>query len=204
MLDLDGALVYPLVPFESLEMGSSAMRIRDDAKWLVTRPIAHRGLHDSDQGIPENSLASFDRASINGFPAELDVQLSNDGHVVVFHDTNLIRMTGMNAVVHETSYSVMSRLRLHESDERIPTLTEVLDLVDDRVPIIVEVKSAHAAGNLEGKVLKILRSRKQTAAIVSFNPRSLRYFRAMAPELPLGQNSGLFRKTDLEEVNLNP
>jgi glycerophosphoryl diester phosphodiesterase len=179
------------------------MRIRNDMAWLISTPIAHRGLHGLDSGVPENSLAAFDAAASKGYPMELDVQLSRDGQVVVLHDTNLERMTGMNAAVRDTDYSAMSKLRLRDSDQHIPTLAEVLDLVSARVPIMVEVKSTGTVGELEQSVSSILSSSKQEAAIVSFNPLSLKYFRNKAPQLPRGQNSGLFVKSDVDEVNLN-
>jgi len=179
------------------------MRIRDNAAWLITRPIAHRGLHDVSRGTPENSLAAFESAAVQGYPIELDVQLSKDGQVVVLHDPNLARMTGMDAVVGDTNFDVISKLRLAESDQHIPTLTEVLEVVNGRVPIMIEIKSTGSVGALEQGVLAALSEYRHEAAIVSFNPMSLRYFRKNAPQLPRGQISGLFIKADLGDIDLN-
>lgn len=171
--------------------------------WVTKRPIAHRGLHDLSQGIPENSLAAFERASKLGFPVELDVHLTRDGKVVVIHDNNLDRITGMKAAVEATDYDVLARLRLKDSDQRIPTLAEVLDLLSGNVPMVIEIKSANRTNDLEEKVLELVRSRDREVAIVSFNPISLKYFKEMAPDILRGQNSGLFRTGDLDSVELN-
>ena len=58
------------------------------------RNFAHRGLHKRDKSVPENSLAAFERAASYGYGIELDVQLSKDGQVVVFHDDTLNRVCG--------------------------------------------------------------------------------------------------------------
>jgi glycerophosphoryl diester phosphodiesterase len=179
------------------------MHVKDSAVWLITRPIAHRGLHDAVGGVPENSLAAFDSAAVQGYPVELDVQLSKDGQIVVLHDPNLARMTGVDAAVKDTDYEVISKLRLAESDQHIPTLTEVLEIVNGRVPVMIEIKSTGSVGILEQSVLAALSDYQHETAIVSFNPMSLRYFRKNGPELPRGQISGLFLKADLGDVNLN-
>ena len=93
---------------------------------------AHRGLHDGE--IPENSLPAFARAADKGFGIELDVQLSADGVIMVFHDDTLIRMTGVQGKLCEYSREQLQQMRLGESDEVIPTLDEVLETVGGRIP----------------------------------------------------------------------
>jgi glycerophosphoryl diester phosphodiesterase len=176
---------------------------RPEAAWLTSRPIAHRGLHDISKGIPENSLVAFERASRHGFPVEFDAQLTRDGNVVVIHDRNLQRMTGMDAAVVATDYEAITKLRLRDTDQSVPTLVEVLDLIKGAIPIVIEIKNFGSANTLEDKVLELLQTHDQEVAVVSFNPRSLKYFRRIAPEIPRGQNSGLFRTADLDGVKLN-
>ena len=91
--------------------------------WLFSRPIAHRGLHGID--APENSLAAFGKAIEAGFPIEIDVRPIDDGTVVVFHDDKLTRMTDLDGYVCNMTKSDLEKVRLRNSDERIPTFKEV-------------------------------------------------------------------------------
>mgnify|MGYP002565203767 CR=1 FL=1 len=98
--------------------------------WLFSRPIAHRGLHGID--APENSLAAFGKAIEAGFPIEIDVRPIDDGTVVVFHDDKLTRMTDLDGYVCNMTKSDLEKVRLRNSDERIPTFKEELEFVDDK------------------------------------------------------------------------
>src|SRR3954453_20041913 len=109
--------------------------------WLVRTPIAHRGLHATLEGRPENSLAAFAHCCQLGFPAELDVRLTRDGEVVVFHDHALKRLTGAAGRVEERDAAELRALRLLGTRERVPLLGEVLELVGGRVPLLIELKS---------------------------------------------------------------
>ncbi len=149
----------------------------NDARLLCD--YAHRGLHG--EGIPENSLAAFEKACVAGIGIELDVQLSSDGEVMVFHDYTLVRMTGEEGKVSERTAEELGALFLAESDEKIPTLCEVLSLVDGRVPLLVELKGESGDTSLCPKVAEILREYRGTYCIESFNPLLLR---AMRKELP--------------------
>ena len=86
--------------------------------WLTRRPIAHRGLHDARAGRPENSLAAFDRACALGFPAELDVRLTRDREVVVFHDRALRRLTGAAAASRTAARRTSARCRCAKRSRR--------------------------------------------------------------------------------------
>ncbi len=140
---------------------------------------AHRGLHGN--GVPENSLAAFALACEAGYGIELDVQLSRDGEVMVFHDYTLSRMTGDGRKLAELSAAELGALRLAGTEERIPTFAEVLRLVDGRVPLLVELKGESLHASLCPKVAALLRSYSGSFCIESFNPVLLR---AMRKELP--------------------
>ena len=71
-------------------------RISKDS-WILNRPIAHRGLHGD--GVPENSKAAYLAAIASGYPIEMNVQLTADEQLVCFHDDNLKRMTGEDALI---------------------------------------------------------------------------------------------------------
>src|SRR3954467_15277818 len=117
--------------------------------WLVRTPIAHRGLHAAGEGRPENSLAAFAHAAALGFPAELDVRLTRDGEVVVFHDRALGRLTGAAGRVEERAAAEVRALRLLGTRERVPLLREVLDLIGGRVPLLIELKAGAPPTALE-------------------------------------------------------
>lgn len=159
-------------------------------EWVTALPYAHRGLFDEDAGRPENSLAAFDAAAGAGFAIELDVHLTADGHLVVTHDDDVARVTGRTLRVAESSLVQLSALRLNGSDERIPSLTRVLDLVGDRVPVMVEVKNPTTrAGALEAAVAKAVSEHRGPVSVASFNPRTVGWFAEHAPEIVRGQTS---------------
>jgi glycerophosphoryl diester phosphodiesterase len=137
-------------------------------------PIAHRGLHAAGEGRPENSLAAFERCCALGFPAELDVRLTRDGRVVVFHDRQLRRLTGAGGRVEERDAAEVRALRLLDSDERVPLLREVLDLVGGRVPLLVELKAGAPPAALEKAVLADLEGYRGEVAIQAFKLRTVR------------------------------
>jgi glycerophosphoryl diester phosphodiesterase len=140
----------------------------------MRRPIAHRGLHEAWDGRPENSLAAFERACALGFPAELDVRLTRDREVVVFHDRALRRLTGAPGRVEDHRASEVRALRLLGTSERVPTLGEVFELVDGRVPLLVELKPAVLWPALERAVLGALDGYAGDVAIQSFKRRTVR------------------------------
>lgn len=151
------------------------------------RNIAHRGLHEKDKSVPENSLAAFARAAENGYGMELDVQLSKDGEVVVFHDDTLDRVCGVHSRVDAKTLAELKELPLCGTNERIPLFTEMLELVDGRTPLIVELKTGPRNRELCEKTLEILRSYKGEYCIESFDPFIVAWFRFHAPEILRGQ-----------------
>ena len=149
--------------------------------------IAHRGLFTADQRIPENSLAAFRRAVEAGYGMELDVQLSRDGQVVVFHDDDLKRVCGVDAPVDALDYAELQALPLCGTGERMPLFSEVLQLVDGRTPMIVELKNGRRNRELCEKTLALLRAYSGPCCIESFNPMIVSWFRFHAPDLLRGQ-----------------
>lgn len=154
--------------------------------WITDTPIAHRGLHNGTR-IPENSLAAFEAAAAAGYAIELDVRLLADGVVAVFHDSDLLRLTGQGGVVETFSSARLAHLRLYDTDQRIPLLREVLELVGQRVPLLVETKVAGSIGALEPGTLKALVESKCQYAVQSFSPQSMEWFATNAPQAVRGQ-----------------
>jgi glycerophosphoryl diester phosphodiesterase len=155
-------------------------------EWITTRPIAHRGLHQG-RTVPENSLAAFGAAIAANHPIELDVQLLADGHLAVFHDRDLKRLTGKKGRIADQTLATLSTLALYDTDQTIPPLAEVLALVDGQVPLLIEIKNEKKVGPPEQALIKALTGYRGEFAVQSFNPRSLQWFKHHAPDILRGQ-----------------
>lgn len=161
-------------------------RVFDSANMdLLATDYAHRGLHD--ESIPENSLAAYSNAIDNGYGIEIDVQLSSDGEIFVFHDSTATRMCGVDKKISEMTADEIKSLRLLNTDEHIPTLAEVLTLVDAKVPLLIEVKYYAQTKKLCELLADALDVYYGSFAIQSFDPRILRYFKKYRPRFARGQ-----------------
>ena len=146
---------------------------------------AHRGLWGKT--IPENSLKAFDNAVKNGFAIELDVQLSKDNVVMVFHDYTLKRMTGAEGKLSDLTLKELKELSLLNSDEKIPTFMEVLEIVNGKVPLLVELKGENLDSSLCPKVADILKDYKGEYCVESFNPLLIKNIKKYLPDVFCGQ-----------------
>ena len=153
------------------------------AEKLITTPIAHRGLWS--ESVPENSIVAFKRAVENGYPIEIDLYITIDGEIVVFHDNNLFRMTGVDNMIYNCDYIELKNLRLANSEYSIPTLQEVLKVVDKKVPLLIELKDQPNNEYVE-KVVDILKDYDGEFAIQSFNPFYLIKLKKLAPNIARG------------------
>ncbi len=149
--------------------------------------FAHRGLWDMSEGIPENSLPAFQRAAEKGFAIELDIHLTADGELAVFHDDTLARMCGRDEVIESLTYKELTDLRLLDTDYGIPRLSEVLALVKGRVPLLIELKLPSRDLRLCSRLLEDLKEYKGRYLIESFNPFGLHWFRKHCPHVLRGQ-----------------
>ncbi|MBE6757566.1 MAG: glycerophosphodiester phosphodiesterase [Ruminococcaceae bacterium] len=166
---------------------------------LKGRFIAHRGLHDAAR--PENSLPAFEAAIAAGYTIELDVHLTADGEVVVFHDDTLTRMCGTDGVVEETTLGALKSLRLKNSDEPIPTFSECLERINGQVPLLIEFK-VHGGNTVPlcETVDRILADYKGEYIIQSFYPPVLRWYRQNRPHICRGQLSAPFLKENFVHI----
>ncbi|MBR3475116.1 MAG: glycerophosphodiester phosphodiesterase [Oscillospiraceae bacterium] len=151
------------------------------------RNFAHRGLHSRDKSVPENSLEAFRLAAEAGYGAELDVQLSKDGQVVVFHDDTLDRVCGVHGRVDEFTFEQLQTMRLCGTEHRIPLFSEVLRVVGGRGPLIVELKTGRRNRELCKKTYALLQSYRGEACVESFDPRIVAWFRFHGRDLVRGQ-----------------
>lgn len=151
------------------------------------RHIAHRGLHTPDQGVPENSLPAFKAAVELGFGVELDVHITKDDKLVVFHDDTLLRACGVEGRVEDMTWEELNTLSLFGSEHRIPLLSEVLELISGREPVVVELKRVPRNRELCEKTYGLLKKYRGVFCIESFDPRIVRWFRKNAPAVMRGQ-----------------
>ena len=155
---------------------------------FLARPFAHRGLHGA--AGPENSMGAIRAAVEGGWAVEIDVQPSADGHVMVFHDAHLRRLTDASGPIRERTRDELRGVRLADGSE-IPTLPEVLAEIAGRVPVALEIKDQDGAmgpgvGALEEAVARDLEGYDGPLAVMSFNPHSVAAMARLAPRVPRG------------------
>lgn len=156
---------------------------------FLSIPIAHRGLHSAR--VPENSLAAFRAAIEAGYGIECDVQHIADGTPIVFHDYDLSRMSGIEAFVADCSAEELDKFRLLKTEEKIPTLEQVLREVAGRVPLLIEIKDQDGRlgdniGDLQDRVAALLETYEGRVAVMSFNPHTMKRFHEVAPQIAGG------------------
>ena len=166
--------------------------------FLTDKYIAHRGFHNDEN--PENTLGAFQRAIENGYAIELDVQLLKDGTVVVVHDNKLSRLCSEDKYVSNCSYDEIKDLKVLNSNFSIPTFQEVLNLVDGKTPLLIEIKNTLKVGELESKTYELLKNYNGEYAVQSFNPYSLAWFKDNAPNVLRGQLSSFFKGENLSFI----
>ena len=157
----------------------------DYALWHMH--YAHRGLYTKDGVVPENSLAAFDAAVKAGYGIELDVHITADDHIIVFHDDVLSRLCGTPKKVRELTYAQLNECRLLNTDQRIPLFSDVLTLVGGRVPLIVEIKNGKKNKTLCEKTAALLDDYTGAYCIESFNPMIVGWFRKNRSHVVRGQ-----------------
>ena len=163
---------------------SAQMRSLD---WLVARPIAHRGLHKKTEGIIENTATAFASAISGDYAIECDLQITSDGEAVVFHDEKLDRLADASGLVKAHSTKQLQNIALKDSKDRIQTLGELLDQVNGKVPLIIELKS-HWDGDeaLALRALKILEKYSGPYCLMSFDPDLVGAVAAHSPQTVRG------------------
>ena len=163
-----------------------------NVSFLRNNSFAHRGLHNNI--YPENSIGAFRNALSKNIPIEFDVHLLKDNTIVVFHDDNLKRMTGIDKYLCNVTYEEIKDLKLNNTEYTIPTLEEVLNLIDGKVPIIVELKYDRKIGLLEKKLVKYLDNYNGIFCVKSFQPLIVFYMRCIRPKYIRGLLIGISEK----------
>lgn len=155
--------------------------------WLTERPVAHRGYHDMNRQVWENTLSAFSRAIEAGFAIECDLHYASDGVPVVFHDDDLQRVCNLPGEVRERTSAELGLLSIGGTKDKIPTLKQLLQLCGGKVPLVLELKGRE--GDDEGfaeSVLEALEGYKGHVALMSFDHWLLRDLKALEAPYPVG------------------
>lgn len=179
-----------------------------DVSAFTGKSYAHRGLHDDE--VPENSMTAFRLARENGYGVELDVQMTKDGQLVVFHDGSLKRMTGVDGYLRDYTFEELQKFHLLNTSEKIPLFQDVLavlggtrsdengaDLVAEDgadlavADIVCEIKGDNGNMNYEicEKTYNCLADYAGIWCMESFSPFLVRWFKKNHPEVIRGQLS---------------
>lgn len=155
--------------------------------WLTERPIAHRGYHDLNRAVWENTLSAFSRAVEAGFAIECDLQYAADAIPVVFHDDDLKRLCGIEGDVRQRTAAELGLLTIGGTADKVPTLRQLLDLVKGRVPLVLELKGRK--GDDDGfamAVLDTIENYEGPIALMSFDQWLLKDLKGLGTTRPVG------------------
>lgn len=142
--------------------------------------FCHRGYH---KNVPENSISSFKKALYRNKPIELDIRILKDNNIVVFHDKNLKRMTGINKNLDDCTYEEIKNITLKNSFETIPLFKDVLELIQDKVMILIEIKKCKK--KIEKQLLKLLKE-YNNFIIQTFSIKTFCWFKLNKPDYTIG------------------
>jgi len=157
------------------------------ANWLTARPIAHRAFHDRTHGRIENTISAVTAAIEHDFSIEVDLQLTADEQVIVFHDDRLDRLTESSGRVDRLNLTALRAVSLRDTSDKILTLDELLEAVAGKVPLVLELKSRWTGDRrLERAVATKLAGYSGLVAVMSFDPGAMRAMRHLVPHLPRG------------------
>lgn len=160
---------------------------KPDRKPFMGYHYAHRGLFNNDSEAPENSLPAFKKAVEKGYGIELDVQLTKDDQLVVFHDASLKRMCHVDGNVWDYTLEELKQMKLANSQETIPTFKEVLEVIDGKVPFILEYKLDRVQTKVCELSNELLKNYKGYYCIECFHPFALMWYKKNRPDVLRGQ-----------------
>ena len=133
---------------------------------------AHRGVFDNKK-IVENTISAFKKALLDNFNIELDIRVTKDNKIIVFHDENIKRLTNIDRLVRNMTYDELKNIKLLNTNDRIPLLEEVLTLVKGNVTLLIEIKDNFSSNTLK-ELNKLLLDYNGKVLLQSFNPIIIR------------------------------
>ena len=180
--------------------------MKKNYSFLTDRPFAHRGYHswslNDSRKAPENSLEAFKRAMEKNYSIEMDIHLTKDLEIIVFHDFYLGRLTTKTGFVFNKNLQYITHARL-SNNETVPTIEDTLNLINGRVPVLLEIKySKHIKKNIVSftRILaEKLGNYKGPLALMSFSPDLMKYISKsnLLKNLPLGLTTSFPKKETL-------
>ena len=169
--------------------------------WLIARPIAHRGLHDADNGVIENTPSAVRAAIAANYGIEVDVQITADGEAMVHHDDVLGRLTEGEGRLDQLTAAELKAVAFRGTGDRMMTLGELCDLVGGRVTMLVELKSKFDGDTrLPARVAAVLANYRGPVAPMSFDPTQLAHLQQINPALLRGIIAAKYRPQDRKSV----
>lgn len=171
------------------------LKRKDKLKPYENKLIAHRGLFNN-KDIPENTISSFKNAVRNDYGIELDVQLTTDNKLVVFHDESLFRMTGINKLLRECSYDEIKDIKLLNTNETIPLFKDVLKVLHKDTPLIIEIKPEGRYIETTKATVEMMKDYDGLYNMESFNPYVVKYLKDNEPQIIRGQLAENYFKTN--------
>jgi len=167
-------------------------------KWLTETPFSHRGLHGSKIEYIENTLSAFHAANAKGHGFECDILLSKDNRAMVFHDVDLNRLTDHSGKIQDFTAEQLSKFKLKNSHDTIPTLAKVLTNIHRNYPILIEIKGDQGKPNVIAQtVYEEIQDYAGPLAIMSFYPDILLWFQKNAPNVPRGLVATSINENDM-------
>jgi len=159
-----------------------------DFPWLTEYDIAHRGLFEAGSTAEENTIAAVAAAKAAGFAAEIDVRTSADDIIMVYHDDNLERLTTGTGPVAQWGFKQLKALEVGNSGKGIPTLPEIMEVIDGDVPLFIELKSPshNDIQKVCAGVRHCFEGYRGPVAVMSFDPRIVAWFKQYMPNYPRG------------------
>ncbi len=179
-------------------------------------PLAHRtlhdALHDAPQGRAENSVSGALAAMDAGYGLEIDVQLSRDNIAMVFHDYDLLKLTGQTGLVRDFTAAELAEIGLIGGEDKIARLDNFLAIIcghgGDLPPILIELKPQNKTlgaetPELAQAVAEAVADCPAPLAIMSFNPHSIKHIARFLPDTPRGLVSDAFNAKNWAGVSEN-
>lgn len=161
-------------------------RFRKRVKPFTRVDYAHRGLHSKE--LPENTKAALKRAVEEGYGIEMDVRLCKDG-LVIHHDKDLQRSAGLDLMVEDLTLEELAQIKVFGSEETISSLEEILEVIDGKIPLLLEIKSESCHFRAAEEVQKRMDQYQGDYLIESFQPQVLYWYRLHRPQVLRGQLS---------------
>jgi len=159
----------------------------DDLSWLTARPIAHRGYHDMNRTVWENTVSAALRAVERGFAIECDVHLAADSVPVVFHDDDLQRLCGLPGDVRLNTCAELALKSVGGTKDTVPPLPTFLKAIGGRVPLVIELKGRDGEDDgFVDAVLEYLEGYNGHVALMSFDRWLLQDLAEARPPCPIG------------------